>query len=280
MQQEPLVSVIIRTHERPSILRTALDSISKQTYRNIEVVIVEDGKNVSEKLVEREYGFLNFKYFSTGERTGRSHVGNIGLKMASGDYINFLDDDDEIYPQHIEKLMQTVQNENKLAVYSVAEERQIRILSKEPYTWKLKRRLIRYRQPFLHVLLYYQNYMPIQSVLFSRKLYERMGGFDESLDALEDWDLWIRYSTISDFSFMNEITSAYYVEYSRKAKKKRDLVFHRANDDLIAKFNNYETRLSVYTLQQEMKAVIEGYNEGRVIRYLRRIWNFLFYGDH
>lgn len=54
--------------------------------------------------------------------------------------------------------------------------------------------MIRYKQPFNRLLLYTFNYIPIQSIMFQKSLYEEYGGFDEKLDNLEDWDLWVRYS--------------------------------------------------------------------------------------
>jgi hypothetical protein len=57
----------------------------------------------------------------------------------------------------------------------------------------------------------HHNYIPIQSILFDRKLYERYGGFDESLENLEDWNLWTRYCLNNDFLLIEKTTSMYRV---------------------------------------------------------------------
>lgn len=59
---QPKVSIIIRTCGRPQVLRTALNSIRKQTYRNIEIVIVEDGIPTSKEMIEKEYSDLFVRY--------------------------------------------------------------------------------------------------------------------------------------------------------------------------------------------------------------------------
>ena len=93
------VSIIVRTCGRPDVLKTALDSLRRQTYKNIEIIVVEDGPIVSEKMIQEEYNDLPIVYFATIEKKGRSAAGNIGLKIASGTYLNFLDDDDIFYAQ-------------------------------------------------------------------------------------------------------------------------------------------------------------------------------------
>ena len=222
----PLVSIIIRTCGRTQVLRQALDSVRNQTYKNIETIVVEDGVNISEDMVLNEFSDINTKYFFSGEKVGRSRIGNYGLEKVKGKYCNFLDDDDVLYKNHVQCLVDVLEGSQNKIAYSVAEEKQIFITSYEPYQYKVKRKLIRFKQPFNRILLYHTNYIPIQSVMFEYDLFKRAGGFDEKLDALEDWDLWVRYSTLGSFIFLNQVTSAYYVIYKRKEKNKRDKKMH------------------------------------------------------
>lgn len=279
MKTDPLISVIVRTNNRPDILKTALNSIRRQTYQNIEVIIIEDGKNKSERMLSHEYSDLHYIYLATGEKRGRAGAGNIGLSLAKGEYFNFLDDDDEFYPEHIEKLLHVIMEENTMAAYSIAQERQIRITGRYPYVFRVKRKLVRYKQPFNRLMLYYQNYIPIQSILFSRNFYDVKGGFDERMDMLEDWDLWIRYSTYSKFSFLQEITSAYYILFNRQNRKSRDFAFYSAEKSLYHKFASYELKLNVQEVNGEVRQIIENYLSLRIVKYLRRILYFLLYGE-
>src|SRR5687767_5425346 len=67
------------------------------------------------------------------------------------------------------------------------------------------------RMPFNRELLQVSNYIPIQTVLFRRSLFQRYGGFNTRLENLEDWDLWRRYSWRHDFMLCTKTTSLYHV---------------------------------------------------------------------
>ena len=277
--QKPMVSIIVRTCNRPSVLKTALNSIRKQTYPNIEVIVVEDGTNESEQMIKEEYSDLNIKYYCMQEKVGRTKTGNFALEKASGKYYNFLDDDDAFYANHVETLVQALEAGSNKAAYSIAEESQIVVKSQNPYVFREKRKIVRYSQPFNRILLYNSNYIPIQSIMFSRELYEQLGGFDESLEVLEDWDVWARYSTITDFTFIPEITSVYYVPSVRRNKKKRASNLYYAEDALKNKFQQYQVTMNVGQVYQDMEYIIKKYKTGQLIRYMRLVWNFLLYGE-
>ena len=142
------VSIIVRTCGRPSYLRETLMSLREQTYKNIEIVIVEDGENVSEKMIKKEFSDLNIIYKSTHNKVGRSKVGNIGMELATGKYLNFLDDDDLFYPDHVEVLIKELENNNEDIVYSTAFETTIEVLSKEPYKYKIHDKHIEHHGEF------------------------------------------------------------------------------------------------------------------------------------
>ena len=131
IEEEPLVSIIVRTCGRPNVLRETLISLRKQTYKNIEVVIVEDGENKSEEMIKKEFSDLNILYKATGEKKGRCKVGNLGMTLAHGKYLNFLDDDDLFFADHVETLVQALtKNPQYKLAYSTSFETKIEIKSK------------------------------------------------------------------------------------------------------------------------------------------------------
>ena len=217
----PLVSIIVRTCGRPDYLRETLISIRKQTYKNIEVVVVEDGEAISDKMINEEFSDMNIKYFATGEKVGRCKVGNLGLKKASGDYLNFLDDDDLFYPDHVEVLVSEMLSANNKVVYNSAFETPVDVLSKEPYRYVVKDVITRYSIDFNYLCLLYSNITPIQAVMFDKEVYKTCGGFDENMDALEDWDLWIRYALKYPFRYVDKTTSLYRVPADPKEIARR-----------------------------------------------------------
>lgn len=212
----PLVSIIVRTHKRPQLLRQALRSLACQTYPLLEVIVVEDGPPMARQLVEQEFaGKLKVSYLCTEQAQGRSVAGNLGLSVAQGEWLGFLDDDDLLFADHIEVLLRQAWIAEVKGVYGLAWEVPTSILSMEPLAYEQKPPLLRYRQAFSRLLLWHHNYLPIQAVLFHRSLYEQHGGFAEDMDQLEDWDLWVRYSLNDDFLLVEKTTSLYRVPANR-----------------------------------------------------------------
>ncbi len=260
-KEYPLVSIIVRTCQRPEVLKEALNSLRFQTYKNIEVVIVEDGLNKSEKIIKREFTDLNIVYFSTGKKVGRSRAGNIAMQMAKGEYYNFLDDDDLYFADHIEVLVKNIINNNLRAVYSLAYETPIIVTNKEPYEYNEILHLMPYKQEFNRVLLFHHNYIPIQAILFEKSLFVEFGGLDESLDALEDWDLWVRYSVNSDFKMINKATSLYRVPFDRALSSERQKTLDDALITVRNKHKEYLVKdISVFEIQNDLDEILKSYH--------------------
>ena len=121
MEKEVLVSIIVRTCGKPDVLKNALLSIRKQTYPNIEVIIVEDGPNRSEQFIRENFSDLNYVYYATTKQQGRTRAGNIGLSLANGKYLNFLDEDDILLENHVQLLIDALTSKDAFAAYTIAD---------------------------------------------------------------------------------------------------------------------------------------------------------------
>lgn len=219
--KKPLVSVIVRTCGRPCVLKECLISLKRQTYNNLEIVVVEDGINKSEELIRDQFADMNILYKATYEKVGRSKIGNIAMQMANGEYLNFLDDDDLFFADHIEVLVTSILLNNTLAAYATAFETEISIKSKEPYLYETRKYIKRHTQAFDRIMLCHHNYIPIQCIMFHKELFVKYGGLDETVDALEDWDMWLRYAMYTDFIFILKTTSIYRVPADQETKQNR-----------------------------------------------------------
>lgn len=262
------VSFIVRTCKRPQVLRHSLESIRKQTYQNIEVVVVEDGPNTAEHMIKTEFADMDIKYYNTGKKAGRAKAGNMALGIASGKYLNFLDDDDLIYPQHTEILVQNMKKSQKKAVYAIAQEAPS-YYSKKAGNYITLCKYIRYNQPFNRLYFTMSNFMPIQTVMFHRELYEQYGGFRENMDSLEDWDLWLRYVAHEDFGYVNEVTSLYRVPLMRF---KRDKTLFQAYYQAREIFEEYEYPYNFKQCNEELNYIL---NEIRTPKWKKVIKRFL-----
>lgn len=159
----PLVSVIVRTKDRPHMLEQALQSIAQQTYPFIEIVVVNDGGcdvNGVTAVVERCVSALKLEQLP--KSVGRTAAANRGLELASGDYICFLDDDDYWLPNHLEGLVSLLEEESATVVYSGTKVVKV-------CTDKEQHDISEYNVDYDPLRLDYENFLPIHSVLFSRK---------------------------------------------------------------------------------------------------------------
>jgi glycosyltransferase involved in cell wall biosynthesis len=225
----PTASIIVRTYPgRVGFLREALASLQRQTYRHWEAIVVEDGGNSAEAVVAAAAADsgLNFRYLSAA-KIGRCATGNLGLRQATGDLLGFLDDDDQLLPEHLALLTETLQRcQTAVAAYGQAWEVPTVVTHLEPFTYD-EHAAYRVRRPsFSQAALAERNLFPIQAVLFRRQLFDTLGGFDTELENLEDWDLWRRYAAAGDFMPVDRVTSFYRVPGTMRAALARQQTLH------------------------------------------------------
>lgn len=260
-----MVTIIIRTYGDRSInlLKEAISSIKNQIYKNIEIIVIEDGTNNAKKHLDND---IIYKSIS---KAGRCVAGNVGLGLAKGNYIMFLDDDDQIYPEHISTLAEELDNNKEIyAVYSASIEIPTNFISLNPLNYKESNSKKTYAVPFSRPLLWHTNFMPIQSILFRRSLYDMYGGFDVNIKQLEDWDLWLRYSFKHDFKFINKVTSFCRVPLNKKKSKNRLKEIDVFYDQIFEKLKNVKLKTDIF----EIKKFCEEYCEA--IEYTKNPRNF------
>lgn len=104
MENTPLVSVVVPIYKAEPYIRRCLDSIKAQTFQNYEVIMINDGTPDSSADIAAEYTVdPRFKLFHQ-ENRGVGYVRNRGIELAKGEYVAFVDSDDAIVPEHLEKL--------------------------------------------------------------------------------------------------------------------------------------------------------------------------------
>ena len=232
-QSDVLVSIITRTYSTPNrgiLLRQAGMSICNQRHGNIEWIVVQDGGEDLKPIVD-EISLLHPDLkvrFVSDDKLGRSHAGNVGLSVATGEYCMFLDDDDLLYADHCEVLVNCLMRDSSVsAAYALAFEVPTdisdgRIVEGDYISHS------GHAQKWDYSVLQKYNFIPIQTILFRRKLFLERGGFNVALDQLEDWNLWLRYGYQNNFKFVRKTTSLYRIPLSEEKKAARQQLLHAA----------------------------------------------------
>ncbi|MBV0903307.1 glycosyltransferase family 2 protein [Haloarcula salina] len=119
MSGDPTVSVVVPTYNRPARLHRAIESISEQTYGNIEIIVVDDhSKEPASSIVDGISTAFDITVLRHSENRGANAARNSGIERATGEYISFLDDDDTWEPDKITKQVQKIESESIGLVYT------------------------------------------------------------------------------------------------------------------------------------------------------------------
>jgi glycosyltransferase involved in cell wall biosynthesis len=205
--ENPLVSIIVRTKDRPKLVKNALRSIALQSYRPLEIILVNDGGcDLPLEDLKCLLPDVALQYMRLEKNTGRAHAGNVGIEHAQGYYIGFLDDDDEFHPEHIKTLVTSLQGSEYDIAYTGVEFIEKSFHDDGSSSHPEKKTI--FARDFSYEDLIINNYIPLMSLLFKADLLKDLE-FDESFDLYEDWDMLIRAGVRTKFHFINKITAIY-----------------------------------------------------------------------
>ncbi len=177
------ISVIIPTFNRYNLLQRALESVYTQSLLPMEVIVVDDGSTDQTKEIQKEFPNIIYIYQTN---SGVSAARNKGITRAEGEWIAFLDDDDEWEKEKLSFQME-FHKQNPEYLVSYTDEKWIKNANEILIPKK-------YHKPKQNGFLDHISYCNIapSSVLCHKSVFEMVGFFDENLDVCEDYDLWLR----------------------------------------------------------------------------------------
>jgi glycosyltransferase involved in cell wall biosynthesis len=194
-------------------LLRAVNSVLNQTYPIMEIIVCDDGSddNSSELILKLNNPIV--RWINCG-RNGRPAIPrNIGIKESKGDWIAFLDSDDEWLPEKIEKQFEVLTAKESHAICSNAY-RIVNEVNHGPYLNIFQRKI-----GFNSLL--HTNFIICSSVLIHRSLMTKITGFsqDEKLRGIEDYDLWLKISVYTDFIYVKTPLLKYFDNPSTSIRK-------------------------------------------------------------
>jgi glycosyltransferase involved in cell wall biosynthesis len=209
--KKPLISVIIPTYNRGSLLPRSIKSVLKQTYKNFELIIVDDGstdytKKIVEKYLKEDQ---RIKYIYQENSGGPPKPKNTGIKASKGEYIAFLDSDDEWFSDKLKKQIEFyIKNDiNKnvglvgCGAISINNKTGGKRIIKLP-------RLLKIKSPkTLGRPIPYS----CSSIMIKKSIFKEIGLFDEKIKIGDDYEFYIRISRKYEFKFVQEPLFNYYI---------------------------------------------------------------------
>ena len=185
-------SVIITTYgKRTGKLKRAINSVLNQSFKDFEIIIIDDNgkdleiKNANKKLITDLNLAKKIRYFTYSENKGANFARNYGIRKSQGEYIAFLDDDDEFLEKKLEKVYKQILKEQIGLIYSnvnYIEDLKNYVEEKKYYDEKkIKKEILK------------GNFIgPTSAVVINKNILNEIGVFNEKLKSCQDWELWIR----------------------------------------------------------------------------------------
>ncbi len=181
-KSQPDISVMIPTYNRAHVLPRALDSVLNQTLSPKEIMVIDDGSTDGTRTLLSRYTNIKILHQSN---SGVSAARNRGIETALGQWLTFLDSDDEWLPDKLEKQWQAVIHDGKKVSHT------------EEIWIRNGKRVNPMKKHQKYGGWIYEKCLPLcvispSSVMIHRSVFDDVGVFDESLEVCEDYDLWLR----------------------------------------------------------------------------------------
>ncbi|MCX5701520.1 MAG: glycosyltransferase family 2 protein [Candidatus Omnitrophica bacterium] len=203
-----LVTVVIPTFNRSELLRRAVESCIKQNYRELEIIIVDDASCDNTQEVVNSFGDPRIRYIRHERNSGLSAARNTGIRNANGEFIAFLDDDDEWLPSKIESQIKIFKQEYE----------KIGLVFTNAYEEETKKNFFPDNMPSgIYYDPHNDKFFPLRKVfcvpstwLLPAKVIKDVGDFDVNISVCQDMDYLARVGYKYPLYFLNEILAKYH----------------------------------------------------------------------
>lgn len=195
--KSPLVSIIIPTFNRANVLKNAIFSVLTQTYQEFELLVVNDGSR--DETIKTVEGIDDPRLTLISQsQSGVSAARNSGVKNSSGSFIAFLDSDDIWQKEKLKKQITFLEQNPELSILQTEE-----IWIRHGKRVNPKNKHLKPSGDIFPESLHLCTITP-SSVIMTRELFDDSGGFDESMPACEDYDLWLRITCDHKIGLLRE----------------------------------------------------------------------------
>lgn len=202
MKNNKLISVIIPTYNRGKTLKRTIDSVIEQTYQNYEIIVVDDGSTDNTEEIVKQYNNHRITYVKQTNQ-GAQVARNYGLSLAKGEYVSFLDSDDEWLPDFLKKVVEKFESDNTLGcVYCLTG-----IKNEDNETILARKDTL---EGYIYKEALAQGYITSPTFLVMKKsCFDKIGMWDTNLKSSQDDDICFRLAKDFKFALIPEILAIY-----------------------------------------------------------------------
>ncbi len=207
VENRPTVSIVVPIHNGERYVQEALDSVFAQTFRDFDVVCVDDGS--TDRSLELLEPYRSRLLVISQTNAGQSTARNRGVHASTGRYLAFLDQDDRWYPHKLAEQVALLETRNEVVLTYCNSDRmdsEGRVLE----VGATKAEQPRAKESLLGRLIGEGLVLP-SSMLVRRDVFQRVGGFDPQLRGFEDFDLCARLKQFGEIAFLEEVGMCYRV---------------------------------------------------------------------
>lgn len=236
----PLISVVIPTHNRKDLLPRAVQSVLNQTYQNIEIIIVSDGSTdgTDELMESLQQADRRITYISYKPGKGGNYARNTGIKASKGEYVAFLDDDDEWHNDKLQRQLDIIKNDSSIGLVCCA------INSVQEGVDYVTKYIPPAEYDSSKMILLKNCIGSTTTVMVKKDIFVESGLFDEQLGALQDYDLWTRICQHTHVGVVKEPCVEYYNYKSSNQVSQHTDRYEKAVECLNVKYQELISRLS------------------------------------
>ena len=195
--ENPFFTVVIPTHNRSGLLKRAVVSVLNQTFEDFELFVVDDHSTDDTSSVVRSFSDPRIRYAINHRTKGACGARNVGIFASKGQWVSFLDDDDEWLPEKLDSQYKTIQKSNNeigmiCTDYAILKGRSQKpvLIKNRPDGWIQKK------------VLYGYCIGCLSSVVMRTDILRSINGFDERFKSNQDWDLWFRISEVCKVTYV------------------------------------------------------------------------------
>lgn len=222
-KKQPLVSVVLPTYNRAHLIVKSIETVLEQSYKNLELIVVDDCSTDNTRQRVKDIKDSRLKYIKIERNAGPAYARNKGIKLSGGEYIAFQDDDDRWMRDKLQKQVDVLMSSPEsvgivyTGIYKLIKGKNEYIPSKKNIN----------REGCIFEELLRGNFVPIHA-LVRRSCFEKVGFFDESMPALEDWDMWLRMAEKYEFFYIREALSVCYSTIDGVSSDWRKIIIARS----------------------------------------------------